>query len=137
MGLTNTLTHTRCRHCGAPITHGGTSALTESDLWFTADDDFLCPDGEHMHSPVEEPDFAEAKHILRVNRCGDPVGFYAMRERISGEPCKAGCLAPGSSPHYHLSIIGWTLIGTEGLVEMDADMSTATRAKIINKWSQT
>ncbi|MFG3429681.1 hypothetical protein [Streptomyces californicus] len=35
-----------CKHCRQPIT-------LFKGLWWTADDDFSCPDGEEQHAPLE------------------------------------------------------------------------------------
>lgn len=56
----------------------------------------------------------DAAEYLRLNNCGEPVGFRAVSE--SGPNCTAGCLAPGSSPHSHSIITAWELIGTTGAV---------------------
>lgn len=52
---------------------------------------------------------------------GEPVGFWTETEQTSNEPCLRGCLAPGSSPHFHTRTVGWTLIGTTGALTVDTN----------------
>jgi hypothetical protein len=75
-------------------------------------------------TPVHlELDQAEARRILRVNRTGSPVGYRRLSAAATTEPCDKGCLAPGSSAHFHTVTTGWLLIGTTGYVEVDAGLT--------------
>lgn len=50
----------------------------------------------------------------------EPIGFKAITE--SGPTCHLGCLAPGSSPHSHSTIVGWSIFGPTGGVDLNADL---------------
>lgn len=74
-----------------------------------------------MSEPTSpELDIVEAKRILRVNNGGEPVGYRRLRKPTTLTPCDQGCLAPGSSPHFHAIVTGYVLMGTTGWVEVDA-----------------
>lgn len=64
---------------------------------------------------------------------GDPVGFRAITEE--GPRCHAGCLAPGSSPHSHGTIVGWQIIGTAGILEVDTALM-GVRASVVHPFDR-
>jgi len=55
----------------------------------------------------------EAAHILATSHNERVIGFKALTKNATEEPCDKGCMAPGSSPHYH-SIVTSYLVVTEG-----------------------
>lgn len=70
-------------------------------------------------------DLDDARAILAGSNCGEPVGYRVITTdpELTGPPCDRGCLAPGSSPHYHAEPTGFTLIGTTGIVDTDLDLN--------------
>lgn len=73
---------------------------------------------------LDETRKVEARQILAINNCGEPVGYKPLKADTSNEPpCNRGCLAPGSSPHRHSVLVGYRLTGTTGYVETDVDLN--------------
>lgn len=64
-----------------------------------------------------------------------PVGFKAITE--TGPRCTEGCLAPGSSPHSHSTVIQWMLVGATTLAWVDATTDLVVRAAMLHPFEAT
>lgn len=73
---------------------------------------------------------AEAKELLAANTCGEPVGYQVLWEDVGRTPCPDGCLAPGSSPHYHACPAGYVFLGTAGWVRTDANLAPQAAGRL-------
>lgn len=63
----------------------------------------------------------------------DPVGFRAITE--VGPLCFEGCLARGSSPHSHSVVVGWQIVGPNGIVELNKDLM-GVRSMTLHKFAE-
>lgn len=61
----------------------------------------------------------------------DAIGAHALREPLTETPCDKGCMAPGSSPHYHTEVVGWRIVGPTYVIEVTTDM-VPTRDKVLH-----
>lgn len=84
----------------------------------------------HQHTLTS----AQARDYLAGADMGDPIGFRTVREQLTTEPCDRGCLAMGSSPHVHTRIAAYELIGTGGILTIDATTHVGIRASTIHSF---
>ncbi len=49
------------------------------------------------------------------------IGWRAVTERATDDPCEEGCLAPGSSPHFHTVITGYIVITDRSYLKFNLD----------------
>jgi hypothetical protein len=47
------------------------------------------------------------------------VGFRALTDGATAPFCEQSCLAPGSSPHAHTTVIGYQVVTLTGIFELD------------------
>ena len=66
----------------------------------------------------------------------EPTGFKAILEEFDKNepPCNDGCLAPGSSPHWHPKIKFWRLFGANGYTDVDPETLFGVRTGMIHRW---
>lgn len=63
---------------------------------------------------------AETPTWLENTYVGEPVhGWWAITEH--GPICHDGCLAPGSSPHSHATVVGYWIITDRSRIRTDTD----------------
>lgn len=60
----------------------------------------------------------------------EPIGFKAITE--SGPICLEGCLAPGSSPHAHSTVVQWMIVGTTTIAWVDVVTDLVTRSAMLH-----
>ena len=64
---------------------------------------------------------------------GEPVhGWRAITAPSTDTPCQDGCLAPGSSPHYHTHIVAYMVITDRSYLEFDLD-GLCIRAAVLHQ----
>lgn len=63
---------------------------------------------------------AQARHILQQNACGEPVGYRVKWEKIEEDPTLYRSITIHPAKAH---VVGYWLIGTQGWVEVSADMT--------------
>lgn len=82
-------------------------------------------DSSHVEFEAVKDSLSETLRIL--GKSHDIFGVRLNTEVATDEACQLGCLAPGSSPHRHTNIVGYTVItthkhtGVMGITEFGLD----------------